>query len=629
MLFLKWSDFFNLDQVNGTIRTGFRTLMYSLCTYIYELIINLYELFEYLCNGRILDGKVLEEMSGRVGIILCLITLFYVIFSFVKMLIDPDKISDKEAGAASIIWKVILVIILLGVSNFGFKLLYKIQVNIINEHVISNILLPYQVSEENSSNFGNYLSEQLLLSFYSADNFDIDSFSVDDQNKIEVCSKMVENLQLQIRKHNSFDLGFVCLNETVPGPMNASGTQEDIFIINFNVVLAPAAGIAVAYLLLMYCFSVGVRMVQLAFLEVISPIAIVGYLAPKKDNMLTKWWGIYFSTYVDAFIRIAIINFIVFIIFAIFSGGSDIFEANTFWNSVGNPTDFKTRSFFRVIIIIALLTFAKNAPELLKEIMPSTGKSKLSFGAKMKDFVGLKAGLGGFLGATTGAAVGLVGGFAGGKKLSRITGALGGVAGGLFRGGAAGGTAKNLGKAISTARTNQAKASLARAQRISSGASFGERASDAARGFFGMQSGYDRLNQELSMSNAIKSTLGDEDIIKHIREVRQSYIQACASRGETADASMLAEYDKVEKDAMRQMYAFSHDNDSGVKSIHIENTMLGLDFTEDYTSNRGIYNQIKNNDSRAGRPLSTYDEWKEDNNSIKRRIADKTKGSSK
>ena len=547
MLFLKMPDWLSKiadSEIMGTVIAGFRTLMFSLCSYVYGLIINLYELFEVLCTARILDSGVLEEMSKRIGIILGLITLFYVVFSFVKMLIDPDKISDKEAGAGAIIKKVILVIILLGVSNFGFKLLYKIQVLIMENHVVSRLILPYQPEDEDMDKFGNYLSEQLFLSFYHVENFDTSELaSSDGENNLMLCSQGVDSFRLQIRNHGRFELGYTCLNESVPINVVSETTgaveQDETFVINFNVVLAPVAGIAVAYLLLMYCFSVGVRMVQLAFLEVIAPIAIVGYLAPKKENMLTKWAGIYFSTYIDAFIRIAIINFVVFIIFVIFSSGSDLFEAKTFWLSVGDPQDFKTRSIFTVVVIISLLTFAKKAPDLLKEIMPSTGKAKLGFGAKVKDFVGLGAGLGlaagvgiGTLGrvpgalSNTGRAIGMIKDAKGWGKLGAVGRALGTAAGetvglatggisGAFRGGVAGNKAKGgMFSAMRAGQQAQAKANLTRAQRQLAG---GRWYSDIP-GFFNQATGnvsnYEILEAEYSSYKDIKADIDDDDGVK-------------------------------------------------------------------------------------------------------------------
>ena len=225
---------------------------------------------------------------------------------------------------------------------------------------------------------------------------------------------------------------------------------------------------------------------------------------------------------------------------------------------------------------------------------------------------------------------------------------LGGIAGGIARGGKAGLGAKNPFGAISGATSVQSKANINRAQAIASGKGFGERVGDSVRGSLGMMSGYDKLNQELSMSNNIKSTLKDEDVVKHIQEVRQSYLNNLQP-GQAADANVLKEFDKAEKSALRQMYHYAYESDSGTNSIHISeirdsnNNLIMGSFDEDFTSNRGIYNQIHTNEKRAGETLDTYDGkdlngndivgsnggWKADNTKIQTRLADKHKGGSK
>lgn len=355
------------DGVMGTIEAGIRTLCFSLCTFIYQAIIFVYNIFDKLCKGRFLDSELLQAFSERVGLILGLVMAFIVISSLIKMVLDPDKITDKEMGATTLIKKVIIVIVMLGVSNYVFNALYTVQKVVIEEDIISKLLLPIQLDKSNSDNFGNILAEELLISFYQL-NADEDSSS----NVVGQCEGIINEFRNQIIENGEFSLGYECLNQSA----TANGESSETFIINFNWLLAIIVGVVVVYLVFSYCISVGVRMIQLMFLEIISPMAIVSYLAPKKDTMFSKWTKIYISTYIDVFIRIAIINFVVFIIATIFSSG----EGFVFWGSIGGePSNSLEKGFITAIIVIALLTFAKKAPDLLKDLFPA-GASKLGLG---------------------------------------------------------------------------------------------------------------------------------------------------------------------------------------------------------------------------------------------------------
>lgn len=442
------------DGIMGAILSGLRTLLFEIVTTIYQLIGNVYNLFERLCKARLLSNDILGEMTKRIGFILGLITFFYVIFSLIQMLINPDKVADKEKGAISIIKKVIIVIVLLGASNGAFNSLYKIQAQIIDSNVISKIILPYAIGGDAKGNFGNLLSMQLMMAFYQVDEQLGKETNTDGKDKIDACKNLTDGLYQQIYTDNKYNRGFLCLNESVQITQNvpeavSDGDTDEVFLINFNGIVAILVGGFTLYLLLIYCFKIGVRMTQLAFLEIISPMAFISYLAPKKDTMLTKWWKIYFSTYIDVFIRIAIINFVVFLICTIFEptgAGDGNFK---FWESLGNPEGLEA-GFFTVVIILALLTFAKKAPDLIKEIIGSSA-SKLGFGAAMKDIVGLEK-VGKW---APKAATGILGGALGGAAIGLLGGGIGGFAGGLFKGGLSGLKGQGFTKAASGAWKSQ------------------------------------------------------------------------------------------------------------------------------------------------------------------------------
>lgn len=470
------------DGVMGAMEKGIRTLTFSLCTHVYKLIINLYNFFEALCTGRLLSSDLVSAIAERIGFILGLVMLFYVIFSFIKMMVDPDSMEDKERGAVAIVKRVLIVIVMLGVSNFFFNTLYHVQRVVVREHVIANLLLPSKIEsingEEGLKDFGRVLSEELIYAFYQPENFE--GSEVDNDSTVSYCTSMVNLFRNQIISQGRFDLGYNCLNESVTVDVNtgtAAGTQKDqeIFVIYYNWPMCFLVGILVAYFLIMYCIQVGVRMVQLMFLEVISPMAIVSYLAPKKDTMFSKWWKIYFSTYIDVFIRIAIINFVIFLIATIFAVDKN--SGFKFWESIGVTanTPASQKSFFTVILVIALLIFAKKAPDLLKELLPG-GAAKLGMGLKSP-----KALFGDMLGggliqkglttgakvATAGAAIGLAGSLTSGVSRFRanwkngnglgksILGAAGGVVSSLPRGLMAGAKKGNLFSNISKGISNQ------------------------------------------------------------------------------------------------------------------------------------------------------------------------------
>lgn len=465
-----------------------RYLFFFIGKFIYGAIRYVYNIFVTLCNGRILDNDSIMALFSRIGVILGVIMLFVVSFSVIQLLVDPDAIADKEKGIQNIVKKVIFVIIMLGVSGYVFNILTEVQAIVIERDIIPRLLLPKAVSTEN---VGGNLSAELFMIFYQV-NVDPPGDGCDETYRDETKVAIADD---------DWDYVPDCL---------IKGDGEDyVFYMEYNWLFSTLFGIAALYMIFSYCITVGVRLIQLTFLQIISPAAIIGYLSPKKDNIFSKWIKIYFSTYIDVFIRIAIINFAMYLIALIMDGWQN--QTTGFWASVGSP-GLGTKGFIAAIMIMAILQFAKKAPELLKKLLPA-GESGLGFGVGGE---GALAGIGALAGFGVGAVgrlPGMIGNVNDAKGLRGKAGALaaglGGISlgglTGIARGGHAGYGSKGLGSAITGGGSAQGKANLARAQRISSGVGLGRYYGNKALNAIGIETGDDRMDNQLKKYNEIIS----------------------------------------------------------------------------------------------------------------------------
>ena len=502
------------EGIGGAILDGLRSLCFSIDKLIYELIINLYNLFIILCNGQIISSTMVQMVMKRVGYILGVIMLFIVLISVLQMILDPDKVNDKETGVSSIIRKILIVIVMFGLSSYVFNLTYDIQkivlgVNSDKSNVIQKIILPFKFTYNSNDEFSSYLSSELFTSFYYVNKESYDETEFEETG----CLSEPNVIKLNIVNNGGIKDLQKCVN------LKYDSNKE--YIMNFDELLSVIAGIFVVYILLIYCIKVGIRMVQIAFLQMISPMAFVSYLAPKKDTMFNRWKNMYISTYLDVFIRVAIISLVVAMIGLITSDSVMVKHAdgtetneNVFWTTMSeNNTqdidldDWKTKTFIKVVMIIALLEFGKRAPELLKELLPKGGAGSIGFGLGKKDNEGFfktlgfgrkTAGLA--AGVATGKAVGIIGGVANGKGIGgKIRGALAGGFTGGFRGAAAGLKSKSIIGSIGEARKRQAQANVRSAQRIANDVGWlKDLGENAARGL-GIDTSYGKLDREISL----------------------------------------------------------------------------------------------------------------------------------
>lgn len=568
MLFLSIFDFWDnaVSGVGGAIFDGLRSLCYWLDTTIYNLIIYVYNWFLMLCNGRLLnsniDGEnIIKTVTDRFSFILGIFMFFVVATSFIRMILEPDKVTDKEMGMGAVVKKVILVVVMLGLSNTAFDLLYDFQSILLGNNksgtnVIQNLLSTRIVK---SQDFGAVLSANMLTSFYHV-NEDLPGFNTGDADFVD-CNNYSIILQNQILNNYSFEFGYNCLNmRTTSTLVNSGGMEQEVYVMKFMSIESVIVGCFILYMLFMYCIKVGIRMVQLAFLEILAPMAIISYLSPKKDTMFSKWGKIYVSTYIDVFIRVAIINLVVYLITIILDGLYS--ENSTFWTTV-NASNDTTRVFMVVIMILALLTFAKRAPELLKEILPKGGPGSIGYGVSTKDMVGL----GNLAGGITGA----IGGFAGGLA----AGSVGGAVFGLLRGGVGGLGNKDLkgvGKTLTTGFKGQRDASKKMADIRANGGSFWGAKSAQLATAFGQRTAYEDMelayakDQEFADTWKNIKSVADSEVDKHLSNYDVNYTDD-DGRGQIMSLQQMSEiingnvsgYSESDVAAFRNMYMRAHD----------------------------------------------------------------------
>lgn len=353
----------------GTILKSARSLFYWISELIYKFVIVLYQLFEDIATARLLDNELLTAVIRRVGVVLGIIMLLVVIFDFIQLLLEPDKMLDKEKGMFSVIKRILIVLVALGISTFVFEFMFQFQNYVIENKILYKVILPVSDTKVETDKFGKVLAARTFTAFYNVDK-DLDS-NLDEVKECEDYNKLLVN---RIAVDGDFFVGNYCLNDVVE--IKNGNEKDEVFVMEYNFLLQVALGAGLAYLFINYVIQVGVRLIQLTVLQVVSPVFIVGYLSPKKDNMFSKWWKVYFSTYIDIFLRVIIIYFIIYLSSLILDNFGTGPGNNVFWDSIGTSSD---ESLVMIAMILALLTFAKKAPELIKNLLPA-GASGLNLG---------------------------------------------------------------------------------------------------------------------------------------------------------------------------------------------------------------------------------------------------------
>ena len=365
MLFLK------LNVVTGALRTVGAVI----CDFIYTIIALLYQLFMVIARLDILQSVDIKPIYQRVTMILTIVMTFYITFEFVKYAISPDTISDKEKGVGNILKRIVIVVIMIAFIPNIFEWGFKLQNRIIETQFISKAIIGK--TDGNYKNYGSQFSANVLSLFYYVDDKDTDGACYNDNGvDCTLARSTVDKKMNRLREH-----GISTITPLINLPSLKSIWKLEVEpAIKFNGIMAIIAGGFMAYILVMYCIDLGVRYFQLLFLQIVAPIAIMGYLLPKKDGIFQKWVKQCITTYIDVFLRIAIMTFVLLLISVI----GNAFDSNTIFSTIPEGVSFTLKGLTYVALVMGLLAFAQRAPKLLSELLPSSGAAGIGFGLSGK-----------------------------------------------------------------------------------------------------------------------------------------------------------------------------------------------------------------------------------------------------
>ena len=390
-------------------RQALRGLGAIICNWIYGLISFLFQVFVTVAQANIFDENTLGPIYQRITLILTIVMTFSITFEFVKYIIQPDTMGDKEKGIGNIGLKIIIVIVLIAMVPRIFSLAYSLQGRILNQNVIGKVILGSAKQDYNK--IGNEFAADMLETFY---------YPEEESNIGTGTREQYEENMSDIRTK-----GKVNILPSITSPDTPSGGSMPY--IHFDGLMAIVVGGLIVYILILYSIDLGLRYAQLLYLQVMAPIAIMGYLLPKKDGIFQKWTKQCLTTYLDVFIRLSLMYFALLLINLIGKNRGDLFA--------GIPgTNGTVETFAYIAIILGLLLFVQKAPKLLQDLLgqSSVAGIGMGLGAKSRFEPTIKAvkRTGNIIG--TGRRVaGALGGFAAGT-------AVGKGFGGRLRAGAAG-----------------------------------------------------------------------------------------------------------------------------------------------------------------------------------------------
>lgn len=379
-----------LSWIGDKIQGFFYYILLWLNAIIYSLISFVYQIFLTITsNEGILDDSVINGFVDRLYIIIGVVTLFIIAYSLLKSMINPDEALKGKKSPVNIIKDVIISIALITLLPTIFDFAFEVQNSVLTYNTIGKLILGSNgnTTNENDISQGGYtIAATVWQSFFYPDE---KYCTIDQENAGDTSCEILpvgETTWAGIWNEAADNRTFFGVAGI--GGVIMSGDVTYLFI--FDILV----GVYVLFVLGIYCMDMAVRLVKLSVYQIIAPLPILARIVPNESvsKVFSNWLKATISTFVEVFIRVALLFFAVIIIQSAVRSIDNIFVSN-----FSGSASIMVKGVAQVLIVLGIIKFTKEAPALIKEI---TGLDGGKYGKSLIQGAGMLLGGMGTVGTT-------------------------------------------------------------------------------------------------------------------------------------------------------------------------------------------------------------------------------------
>ncbi len=298
-----------------------------------------------------------DNIHSRIYAVLAIYMLFKITISLLTYLVNPDSATDKERGVGKMATRVIVSLVMLIGFPAAFQFINRIQPHILE--AIPRIILGTETVT--STDTGEIVDSSDLGGQMGSTGKKI---AFDTYNGVWFNNNCADGDYTDTGKcfayGNTVDIAVEHINDPADGDSSS-------YKYNYFPLIGFVVGIVMTIILLGYCVDISIRVFKLIILQIIAPIPIISYIDPKssKDGAFSKWIKMVSSVYLDLFIKMAIIYFVLLVINELVTSGTIIKVAIITFGQEG----FVRANMVLIALIVGLLFFAKDAPKFIADAL--------------------------------------------------------------------------------------------------------------------------------------------------------------------------------------------------------------------------------------------------------------------
>ena len=356
---------------------------------IYNLIDYLYDIFDFLTRINIFSQDTYNDIVSRIYIILGVFMLFVLAYSLLRAIINPDDFAKGENSFPNLIKNVVISLVIIVLLPTVFSVAFNIQNSILNNDTIPRLVLGNDYATNTDvydADAGRTMAYYTFMAFFHENEDWCGDPEVNGTGTVltvgeegTCADEILGNGALFVQ--NGLPLSEIragILREDSFSNFSEFGEAVEEGQINYMFIISTFGGIFILYVLLNFCFDMALRVIKLAFYQIIAPIPVICRILPggNMKDVFSNWTKQVISIFFEVFIRIGIMNLGVFLITTIVKNFNGI-------PGLSRLT-FTQELIVQALLIMGVVTFIRQAPDLLSKLLKlDTGGMKLGLMDKL------------------------------------------------------------------------------------------------------------------------------------------------------------------------------------------------------------------------------------------------------
>lgn len=354
-----------------------RELFLRLDMVAFSFIDNIYELFTAIAGESLISETIVKQVLNNIYVLVGIFAFFRIAMLLINSIINPDALNKQGAGLSKIFINMVIMLVLLVFTPTLFQMSRDLAKEVVEGNYIQKLFININ-DTENTLEPGKEMQRIAIGAVITPEEgFTNEKGEITcggDCQKALQCLNNINGDEDQGDEECMKDDGVAWGKLADYNGVRANDENGDkVYVYNYKPLVLTIVGWTITYILLSFTFDVAKRMIELAVLEIVSPLFIATIVDPKsmQSGPFKKWLKTLGNSYASLFLRIAAISIMLLCV-----------RLLTYWHPAA-----EIGGIGKLIVLIAFLIFVKQLPKWFSNMLgmdgDGTGLGNLGIGKKI------------------------------------------------------------------------------------------------------------------------------------------------------------------------------------------------------------------------------------------------------